>query len=95
MCIRDRDYEDLTNGVTQYTFPDVPMYDPNDGHLYTITITEDTVEGFTTTIDGTTIINTAEAANEETPGTRTLTIEEMAVPLGFGGTIMNVGDCFE
>ena len=89
------DYEDLTNGVTQYTFPDVPMYDPNDGHLYTITITEDTVEGFTTTIDGTTIINTAEAANEETPGTRTLTIEEMAVPLGFGGTIMNVGDCFE
>ena len=89
------DYEDLTNGVTQYTFPDVPMYDPNDGHLYTVTITEDTVEGFTTTIDGTTIINTAEAANEETPGTRTLTIEEMAVPLGFGGTIMNVGDCFE
>ena len=59
------------------------------------TVTEDEVAGYDTAIVGGSIYNYVVDADEPEDRARTLTIEEMAVPLGFGGTIMNVGDCFE
>lgn len=49
----------LANGVTSHTFSNQPRYDSTTGQAYAYTVTEDPVDGYTTTIDGLTIINTS------------------------------------
>ena len=85
----------MANGTLQHTFTDLPMYNSTTGERYVYTVTEDEVAGYDTAIVGGSIYNYVVDADEPEDRARTLTIEEMAVPLGFGGTIMNVGDCFE
>ena len=45
------------NGDWTYTFSDLDKYDLSDGHAYNYTVTENTVENYTTTVDGYNITN--------------------------------------
>ncbi len=83
---------ELPNGTLQYTFTGLPMYNSATGELYNYTVTEDEVAGYDTAIVGNAIYN---YTVDNGGGATLLNIDELAVPLGFGGTIMNVGDCFE
>ena len=83
---------ELPNGTLQYTFTGLPMYTSATGELYNYTVTEDEVAGYDTAIVGNAIYN---YTVDNGGGATLLNIDELAVPLGFGGTIMNVGDCFE
>ena len=82
----------LPNGTLQYTFTGLPMYNSATGELYNYTVTEDEVAGYDMAIVGNAIYN---YTVDNGGGAALLNIDELAVPLGFGGTIMNVGDCFE
>ena len=57
------DFRELTNGTTTYSFDNLEKYDLTDGHEYVYTVTENTVEGYTTTQDGTNFTNTIEQDN--------------------------------
>ena len=57
------DFRELTNGTTTYSFDNLEKYDLTEGHEYVYTVTENTVEGYTTTQDGTNFTNTIEQDN--------------------------------
>lgn len=62
----------LENGDTYHSFTNLPRYDLVTGQRYVYTVTEDPVEGYTTRINGYTIINTTEGPEMVTiSGTKT------------------------
>ena len=80
----------LENGVLTHTFTGLPMYDPATDIAYRYTIREDDLTDYDWVIIDNVVYN-----YEVDRGPGLVTLEDTAVPLGFGGTIMNVGDCFE
>ena len=66
------------------------MYDPATDIAYRYTIREDDLTDYDWVIIDNVVYN-----YEVDRGPGLVTLEDTAVPLGFGGTIMNVGDCFE
>ena len=65
----------LANGVTSYSFSNLPKYDLTDGHEYAYTVKEEAVDGYTTSYDkdnANNIINTIAQDNTvEVSGTKT------------------------
>ena len=62
----------LANGVTSYSFSNLPKYDLTDGHVYAYTVEEEAVAGYTSVQDGTNFTNTIEQDNTvEVSGTKT------------------------
>ena len=58
---RDGGYFDsrvLKDGETEYSFTNLDKYDLNDGHVYSYTVEEEPVEGYTSKRDGTNFTNT-------------------------------------
>ena len=80
----------LENGVLTHTFTGLPMYDPATDIAYRYTIREDDLTDYDWVIIDNVVYN-----YEVDRGPGLVTLEDTAVPLGFGRTIMNVGDCFE
>ena len=80
----------LENGVLTHTFTGLPMYDPATDIAYRYTIREDDLADYDWVIVDNVVYN-----YEVDRGPGLVTLEDTAVPLGFGRTIMNVGDCFE
>lgn len=60
----------LKNGETTYEFNDLDKY-ASDGRTYEYTISEDEVDGYTTSIEGTTITNTIQQAKISIDGKKT------------------------
>ena len=60
----------LKNGETTYEFNDLDKY-ASDGRTYEYTISEDEVDGYTTSIEGTTITNTIQQAKISVSGKKT------------------------
>ncbi|MBQ2957461.1 MAG: Cna B-type domain-containing protein, partial [Clostridia bacterium] len=50
---------ELPNGVTYYSFDNLPVFDLETGYRFNYTISEDPVEGYETAVNGTTITNTS------------------------------------
>lgn len=61
----------LENGTTSYSFEGLDMYDLTDGHEYKYTLTEDSVEGYTSKADGYNFINTINAGKTTISGVKT------------------------
>ena len=61
----------LQNGTTTHTFEKLDRYDLTDGHEYAYTVTEDSVDGYGTDVDGLTITNTIAQAYTSVSGTKT------------------------
>ncbi len=60
----------LENGETAYSFDDLDTYAP-DGHVYTYTVSEDAVEGYTSRVNGYDITNTVEQTVFDINGMKT------------------------
>ena len=65
------DEKTLTNGVTTYSFKNLDKYDLTNGHIYNYTVTEDTVEGYTSVQTGNNFTNTINQAKVDVRGTKT------------------------
>ncbi|MDD6319566.1 MAG: Cna B-type domain-containing protein, partial [Oscillospiraceae bacterium] len=52
------DSKTLKNGETEYSFTDLDKYDLSDGHVYSYTVEEEPVEGYTSKKDGNNFTNT-------------------------------------
>jgi len=61
----------LANGETTYEFANLDKYDLTDGHVYSYTVTEDPVIGYTIKVDGYNITNTIAQEYIEINGTKT------------------------
>ena len=60
----------LKAGTTTYSFTDLDKYAP-DGHIYTYTVTEDAVEGYTSVQNGTNFTNTINQEKLSVSGSKT------------------------
>ncbi len=61
----------LADGETSYSFENLDKYDLTDGHVYEYAVSEDAVEGYTSTVNGYDIINTVEQAYFDINGMKT------------------------
>lgn len=62
---------ELPNGKTEYAFTGLDKYDPEDGHVYEYTVTEDPVDGYTTDKSGNNFTNTIDPGNMTISGVKT------------------------